>query len=127
MATRTIIVDDLDGTEAFRTVRFSFDGRLFEIDLSREHYDSFEHGLGPWMDAGREVSKYANKPGTARPSSSRPPAVRSRDESVAIREWARSKGMVVPDAGIIRREIVQAYESAHAAPKPHPPGEPQQG
>jgi hypothetical protein len=134
MATKTILVDDLDGTEAFRTIRFAFDGRLFEIDLSREHYDSFKHGLTPWMEAGREVSKFSSsKSASGATYSPRPPA-RSRDESVAIREWARSKGMVVPSGGMIKREIVQAYEAAHAhpqpatpeAPKPHPPENHQQ-
>ena len=33
------MVDDLDGSEATRTIRFSIDGAHYEIDLSKENAD----------------------------------------------------------------------------------------
>jgi hypothetical protein len=98
----------LDGTDAFRTVRFAFDGQTFDIDLSREHYDALKHGLTPWMNAARSVSKY-----TAPPASE---AKRTRKESLAIREWAMGQGMAVPSRGQIPRAVLVAYAAAHAKP-----------
>jgi hypothetical protein len=105
MATKTILVDDLDGTDAFRTVRFSFDGRTFDIDLSREHFDALKHGLTPWMNAAREVSRYAPRP-DAKPRM-------TKAESRAIREWGVAQGMSVPATGKIREAVVVAYHAAH--------------
>jgi hypothetical protein len=112
MSTKTILVDDLDGTEAFRSIRFSFDGRLFEIDLSREHYDSFKHGLGPWMEAGREITKNAG-------TGSRGPRgpYRNGKQNQAIRQWGRDHGMTVPDNGPIPKPLLVAYDMAHAQPQ----------
>lgn len=102
MATKTILIDDLDGTEAFRTLRWSFDGHTYEIDLSREHLEAFKHGLGPWIDASREVSKFANKGGEAKRATGR--------EATRIREWARLNGWPdVKDLGPIPQEIATAY------------------
>jgi len=137
MATRTILVDDLDGTEAFRTIRFAFDGKLFEIDLSREHYDSFKHGLTPWMDAAREVSKFSSSKAAKAPGGN----YRNGKQNKKIRDWGREQGLEVPERGIIPRSLVAAYDAAHTypqgadpqdaspeAPKPHPPvGQPLAG
>jgi hypothetical protein len=114
MATRTITIDDLDGTEAFRTIRFSFDGRLFEIDLSREHYDSFKHGLTPWMEAGREVSKFSSaKPGGAGGQTK----YAAGKENKKIREWGREQGMNVGEGGPIPQSVLVAYQLRHNPPQ----------
>jgi hypothetical protein len=115
MATRTILIDDLDGTEAFRTIRFAFDGKLFEIDLSREHYDSFKHGFTPWMDAGREVSKFsASTPSGAGGMTK----YRQGIENQKMREWGREQGMNVGEGGPIPQSLVVAYQLRHNAPQP---------
>lgn len=38
MATETItrLIDDLDGSEAQRTMTFAWDGRTYEVDLSKK-------------------------------------------------------------------------------------------
>lgn len=114
MATRTIITDDLDGTEAWRTIRFAFDGKLFEIDLSREHYDSFKHGLTPWMEAGREVSKFSSvKPGGVGGMTK----YAAGKEAKKMREWGRAQGMQVPENGPVPQTLVAAYRLHHDAPQ----------
>ncbi|MFD9794245.1 histone-like nucleoid-structuring protein Lsr2 [Streptomyces sp. NPDC059070] len=54
---------------------------------------------------------------TGTPSATAAPALigtrRSREKSTAIRTWARAHGYQVGQGGIIRQEIVDAYEAAH--------------
>jgi len=107
MATKTILIDDLDGTDAFRTVRWSFDGTTYEIDLSREHLDAFKHGLAPWANASRQVSKYkaGSRPG---------PSTR---KSGVIRAWGLTHGWPdLPAYGPLPPALKVAYEAAHAKP-----------
>lgn len=56
MATKTIKVDDLDGSEGeIGTVPFSFGGRDYEIDLSVANLDKLSELLMPYIKAGRAV------------------------------------------------------------------------
>lgn len=48
-------VDDLDGTEADRTVRFSIDKKNYVMDLSEMNYARLMDALQPYIDAGRVV------------------------------------------------------------------------
>jgi len=49
MATETItrLIDDLDGSEAERTVTFAWDGRTYEIDLSKKNVAALEKTMKP--------------------------------------------------------------------------------
>jgi len=55
--TKIVLVDDLDGTDADRTVRFSLDGVEYEIDLTDEHATELEAALRPFADAARVVKR----------------------------------------------------------------------
>ncbi|WNI27333.1 histone-like nucleoid-structuring protein Lsr2 [Streptomyces sp. ITFR-16] len=41
---------------------------------------------------------------------------RSKDELAEIRAWARKNGHTVANAGIVRKEILDAFDAAHQAP-----------
>ena len=49
------LIDDIDGSEAAETLRYSLDGIHYEIDLSAEHADTIRSYLQPYIDASRIV------------------------------------------------------------------------
>jgi hypothetical protein len=57
MAQQTTVrfVDDLDGSEAVGTVRFSLENRAFEIDLSDENTDKLHEALAPFIEHARQI------------------------------------------------------------------------
>lgn len=57
VATRTevLLIDDLDGSEATETVRFSLDGRAYEIDLSAKNASALRLSVQAYVDAARRV------------------------------------------------------------------------
>jgi hypothetical protein len=112
MAQQTTVryVDDLDGSEASGTVPFSLDGRSYEIDLSEKNTDKLRKALTPFIDAARTVGGR----GRGRPQSAGPRAARSsREDSQAIREWARQNGHKVSDRGRIPQAVLEAYQAAN--------------
>jgi hypothetical protein len=52
-------LDDLDGSEAARTTRFSIDDVSYEIDLSEENEDKLRRTLAPFIIGS---SKLAGEP-----------------------------------------------------------------
>ena len=59
---QTLLVDDLDGSEAEGTVRFGLDGAEYEIDLNAGHAKELRDVLARYVDAGRRVGGSARKP-----------------------------------------------------------------
>lgn len=59
MATKTIIewVDDVDGTPADETVRFTVDGDAYEIDVNSQHADEIRKALAPYIASARRVKR----------------------------------------------------------------------
>ena len=57
MATETFtrLVDDIDGGKAERTVVFSWDGKGYEIDLSKKNIAALEKALKPYVTAARKM------------------------------------------------------------------------
>lgn len=101
MARRTIttLIDDVDGTEAERTVAFSLDGTSYEIDLSRDNISAFTSALEPFITAGRKIGRRASAPGTS-----------SGVELGEVRQWARDQGIEISDRGRVSKQIMKAYE-----------------
>jgi hypothetical protein len=60
MATRTILIDDLDGssgsTADVQPAAFALDGQAYEIDLSATHRAELAQILAPYMTAGRQLT-----------------------------------------------------------------------
>jgi len=91
---KTVIVklsDDLDGGDADETVRFSLDGRSYEIDLSVANAAKLRDALKPYIDKGR-ASDGGNRSRSTRAASSHAEKTLysglSDDEKTRFRAWA---------------------------------------
>lgn len=100
------VVDDFDGTPADQTVRFSFNGASYEIDLNRAHFEEFAEAIQPYIKAGRKTGSTRRRGNAGNPT--------QRLENAKIRAWALSEGLTVSDRGRIPAPIVDAYRRAHA-------------
>lgn len=103
---QTILTDDLDGSEAEETVRFSFDGVDYEIDLSAAHAERLRKTVAPYVAAGRRTGAAARRPG--RRTSRRGAGPNSSD----VREWAKAQGLEVKERGRVPAELVVKFQAA---------------
>ena len=111
MATRTTVrlIDDLDGSEAERTVTLGWDGRTYELDLSRKNAAALEKILKPYLEAARTAPPAARASTRGRPAGS---GDRERRDIQAIREWARANGHEVSDRGRVPAAVLEAYAAS---------------
>lgn len=112
LITRTYLADDLDGSEDdVSRVTFNLDGTDYEIDLSAANAERLRGQLAKFVDAASPV-----KPVKARPvkrGAKAPVARTSRDQTQAIREWARDNGFEISHRGRISKSIQEAFDAAH--------------
>lgn len=110
----TRFIDDLDGSEAVGTVKFALENRAYEIDLSDANADKLHEALSPFIEHARKASaapKMTSRNGNAA-GGARPPRA-GREQTAAIRTWARDNGHTVSDRGRIPKTVVDAYQAAH--------------
>jgi hypothetical protein len=105
------LVDDLDGSDAVETVFFSLDGSAYEIDLSTHNATQLRESLARYIGHARRAGRAARPNAPAR--SARGTAQADREQTQAVRNWARSNGHTVSDRGRIPANIVEAYNAAH--------------
>lgn len=98
--TRSILIDDLDGSAAHHTITFAYLDRRYEIDLSTDNAEAFFNLITPYIEAGRPARPH-NFMEISAPLPS--PA--------EVREWARANGYNVSGQGRIAHRI----RAAHAA------------
>lgn len=105
MAQRVVVTlfDDTDGKEAAETVTFGLDGKSYEIDLSQTNAEKLRTALEPYVVAGRKRS--ASGRAYRRTAVAADPA--------AVRAWARSHQMEVPQRGRIPKKVYEAFEAAN--------------
>lgn len=102
------LVDDVDGeAPADETVEFGVDGVTYEIDLSSKNAEKLRNQLSTWVEHARRVS------GRGSSGSGRGRASIDREQSAAIREWARKNGHNVSSRGRIPAEVVDAFNAAN--------------
>ncbi|NKS30143.1 Lsr2 family protein [Rhodococcus hoagii] len=109
------LIDDVDqNATADETVEFGLDGVLYEIDLSSDNAAKLREQLEVWVSHARKVTKSrrGGKSSAAAGAASSRPSV-DREQSAAIREWARRNGFTVSSRGRISAEITEAYNKAH--------------
>lgn len=108
MATRTVLVDDMDGGDADVTIAFVVNGESYSIDLSNRNAQAFHSAIAPYMEA-------ASRKATDRQSAidSELAAVEQR---ALIREWARKNGVEVSSRGRIPQDVVEEYRKQNRSP-----------
>jgi hypothetical protein len=118
MAQKVLVqfVDDLDGVpgDDVSTVSFALDGVTYEIDLREENASKLRDSLAEFVESARRVGgrvKRGVAPAAAPP---RPVDVRSKEQTKAIREWAKKNGYELADRGRIPANVIAAFEEAHA-------------
>jgi hypothetical protein len=122
MAQKTIVqlIDDLDGTssDSIETVTFGLDGVVYEIDLSDDNAETLRDNLAEFITSARRTGGRAKRgtmiPATAGAGNG---TGRSREQTQAIREWARKNGQEIADRGRIPASIIEAFEAAAGKPK----------
>ena len=117
--TTVTLVDDLDGTTADETVDFGIDGATYEIDLTSDHADALREALADYVAKARRQGRAprtrhsrSSTRTAVRASNGATPASADREQSKAVRAWARQHGYTVSDRGRIPSNITEAYHRA---------------
>lgn len=102
-------VDDIDGTEtdSIETVQFAVDGVSYEIDLSETNSTNLRNSLADFIANARRIG------GRRTTQTSSSGTGRSRADTEAIRNWARTNGHQISDRGRIPARIIDAYTAAN--------------
>jgi hypothetical protein len=107
--TITVLTDDLTGQElepgTGQTVSFALDGQSYELDLAKDSAEELREAFKRYTQAARRM--------TGRQAAEKPQGRRSRQDTSAIREWAKANGHEVNERGRIASSVVQAYEAAN--------------
>ena len=131
MATKTITttVDDIDGSPASGSFKFTWQGYKYHIDLSDDHSTEIKADFDKWIavarrDRGagraprapRAAAGDADAPAAgAKPARRTHPADASGPSTSDIRTWATEKGIAVASRGRIAPAIVKQYLDEHPA------------
>lgn len=100
------ITDDIDGSEAVESVRFGFRGINYNIDLNAKNVAAIEKSFEKWIQHGQKA-----EPGAIR-SRQRRASVSNKDQTAAVREWAKANGYKVSDRGRIAAEVRDAFNAS---------------
>ena len=109
------LVDDIDESAANETVQFGLDGAQYEIDLNEKNAKKLREALALFVaharraDGPRRAARGRGR--TAGRSATR--TAPDREQTAAIREWARNNGFQVSDRGRLSAEVVEAFNAAH--------------
>lgn len=106
----THLVDDVTGEAADETVRFGLDGKQYVIDLSEANAKELRGALAGYIESGRR-DRGGDSGGNTRKTAARNTG--DRDQSLAIRDWARSNSYTVADRGRIPAAVIAAFNDAH--------------
>lgn len=112
MARQTIVqlIDDLDAGKADETVSFALDGVHYEIDLSSKNAAKMRDTLANYVANARRASR-SSAPRSGGSGRRGRGARGDREQTQAIREWARRNGFKIGDKGRIPATVLEAYNS----------------
>lgn len=107
------LVDDLDGTAAedIETVSFALDGVVYEIDLTPGNAEKLRGGLADFVAGARKTGGRAKRAAVG--ARKIVGEGRTKEQSQAIRQWARANGYDLADRGRIPENVIEAFEQAH--------------
>jgi hypothetical protein len=104
------ITDDLDGGKADESVRFSWNGANYEIDLSKRNATAFARAMKPYLEAARKVKPSA-RGGSRSRTGSTASGKRVQSDLAAIRAWAKQNGHAVAERGRVPEAVLLAYSA----------------
>jgi hypothetical protein len=104
---QTVFIDDLDGSNADRPIRFGLDGTEYEIDLNAGHAQALRDALAPYIRAAQRVSGAARR--SARGGRRAPDNGLS---AVEVREWAKTQGIEVKDRVRVSADLAAKFKAA---------------
>ena len=107
MAKRVVetLIDDLDGSDADRTITFSIDGDQYAIDVSKANADKFDAAIAPFVKAARKTGSGRATTGRGRRGGA------SAGDTKDAREWLRLNGHEVSDRGRIPAPLMELYRN----------------
>ncbi len=113
MAKRVIeqLVSDMSGKDIKdgegETVKFSIGSTSYEMDLTEAEAGQFYDAVKKYTDVATKTSGRGVRSGGGFKSKS------DRNQTQAIRNWARANGLAVSERGRISQDIQDAYNAAH--------------
>lgn len=105
------LVDDFDGTEAAETIAFSFDGKAYEIDLSKANASELRRIFKPYIEHARAVKAPTRRSRTLGSRGKKASGGRSVDQA-AVRAWAKAHRIKVAPRGRIANDVVERWRKA---------------
>lgn len=110
-------VDDLDGRDVAdgQVVVVPFQYRnspQYRLELSPENAAEFDRDMKKWLQAGKRALQAARSDGDVVVRAARPSKI-DREQTAAIRAWARKKKLKVSPRGRIPQSVVDAFHAAH--------------
>ncbi len=119
MARTTVIqlIDDIDGSEADRTVDFGYNGKRYSLDLNEKNAAELEEVLAPYIAAaGKGAAESGRASGSSRSAGPPARARRAKSDSAvdpkAVRAWAEANGVEVSPRGRVKADVVEQYRAA---------------
>jgi hypothetical protein len=119
VATKVVMVDDLDGHDGEDVAKRDFEvsGVTYTIDLGDENFKRLEElldELTPYIEKAAKV----RQAGRARKSTAdTAPRLRGYSNS-DVRQWATAEGIEVSERGKIADEVYEKFIAAHPDAKP---------
>ncbi len=99
------LVADIDGGEAAETLKFSYRGVDYELELSEKNVAKMEKALDPYLSAARRVKG-------SRATSRRSTGATVGPSSTDVREWAKSQGIPVSNRGRVAAAVLRQYQES---------------
>ena len=90
------------------TVRFGFDSRDYELDLTEANAQALREAFARYIPFARKTSGGRRASATAQ----KPAKVFQGFDPAAVRAWAAGNGYTVSARGRIRAEVVEAFRAA---------------
>ena len=102
--------DDIDGGVAAETVAFALDGTSYEIDLSAKNAGKLRDALATYVAHARRAGRSGARTAAGGRRTGRG-ARTDREQTQAIREWARKNGHKIGEKGRIPASVLEAYQA----------------
>lgn len=97
MAKTYVRTDDFDKrTPADTTIKFSFDGARFEMDLTHANADKFRAAVQPYIEKATALGSSGGNAGL---------------DLQAVRSWAEGKGIKVGEKGRLPKKLIEEYKA----------------